>query len=59
MTAIHPDDVEMWNQHPTADDLRQQQQILCNTIASGEANESACYRAIERLTKRIAEMEGK
>lgn len=42
----------------TADDVRLQLQILSNTIASGEASEDACYRAIERLNACLHQMTG-
>lgn len=36
-----------------ADTLRQRLKILCNTIASGEANEAECYRQIAKLGARL------
>ena len=41
----------------TADDLRAVRTRLIATIASGEANENACYAAIKNITVRISEME--
>jgi hypothetical protein len=40
----------------TEGDLRRRLQMICNTLASGEANEKACYEAIDFLTKRLDEM---
>ena len=42
---------------PTAHDLRAVRARLCNTLATGEANEAVCYAEIEKLTARIAAME--
>lgn len=38
-------------------DLEAVIQLLCNTIASGEADETACYREIGKLLQRITEMQ--
>lgn len=38
-------------------DIRQQIQILSNTIASGEANEAACYEALGWLTDRLNQLQ--
>lgn len=38
--------------------LHQQVKILCNTIATGEADEERCYTAIDRLLSLIAIIEG-
>ena len=40
-----------------AHDLRAVRGRLCNTLATGEANEEVCYTEIEKLTARIAAME--
>lgn len=37
----------------TADDLRLRIKMLCNTIATGEANEDECYRQIGKLLARL------
>lgn len=39
-----------------AADIHQQLKILSNTIASGEANETACYEAQGWLLRRLSEI---
>ena len=50
-------EVKAMRKSPSAHDLRAVRGRLCNTLATGEANEEVCYTEIEKLTARIAAME--